>query len=337
MRAFRCLAVLVVAALGAEAIQAAEPVVVDLNAETKVQFAIVTIGDVAQVSGGDAAIREQIARMDIAEVKPREQTLTIKRQVLEYRLRLAGIDPADVVMTGADRTTVSVYRRTVTADEVVAAARSELFRWLSVPRETITIELARPVVVRLPEVPAGDSVTISAVPHAKTATGLGRVQMDVVITTGTEKLLALGVDLEVKPVGRPTDPVVQVSGVSTLPNITLPALPRIAPAATTPNPVIPASGTTPINSTTPVEMPQPNSRYSKGTATTPTAVIVHQRQRVMMQIQMGGLNVTAAGEAQQDGRLGQTILVQNVESKKTVTARVTGPGTVEIELETHQP
>jgi flagella basal body P-ring formation protein FlgA len=29
--------------------------------------------------------------------------------------------------------------------------------------------------------------------------------------------------------------------------------------------------------------------------------------------------------------------VQNVESKKTVTARVTGPGTVEIELEAHQP
>jgi hypothetical protein len=180
--------------------------------------------------------------------------------------------------------------------------------------------------------------------------------MDVVITTGTEKLLALGVDLEVKPIGRPIDPIVQVSGVSTPPYTPLAALPRIAPAVTTPNPVIPASGTTPINSTpnpvipasgttpinsiTPVEMPHPNSRYSKGIATTPTnptAVIVHQRQRVMMQVQMGGLNVTAAGEAQQDGRLGQTILVQNVESKKTVTARVTGPGTVEIELEAHQP
>jgi hypothetical protein len=164
--------------------------------------------------------------------------------------------------------------------------------------------------------------------------------MDVVISTGTEKLLACGVDLEVKPIGRPIDPILQVSGVSAPQNTPLPALPRIALGATTPNPVIPASGTTPINSTTPVEMPQPNSRYSKGTATTPTtptAVIVHQRQRVMMQVQMGGLNVTAAGEAQQDGRLGQTILVQNMESKKTVTARVTGPGTVEIELEAHQP
>ena len=44
------------------------------------------------------------------------------------------------------------------------------------------------------------------------------------------------------------------------------------------------------------------------------------------------VTATAAGEALQEGRLGQTIQVQNVDSKKTLLARVVGPGLVEIDL-----
>jgi flagella basal body P-ring formation protein FlgA len=41
--------------------------------------------------------------------------------------------------------------------------------------------------------------------------------------------------------------------------------------------------------------------------------------------------VIAEGEAQQDGRVGQTIRVVNRESKKVVTGRVSGPGVVDVE------
>jgi flagella basal body P-ring formation protein FlgA len=51
-----------------------------------------------------------------------------------------------------------------------------------------------------------------------------------------------------------------------------------------------------------------------------------------MQVNSGGLKVAAVGEAQQVGKLGQTILVQNIDSKKMVSARVTGPATVEVDL-----
>ena len=42
--------------------------------------------------------------------------------------------------------------------------------------------------------------------------------------------------------------------------------------------------------------------------------------------------VRANGEAMQDGKVGQPIKVENVESKKVVTGTVTGPGAVDIEL-----
>lgn len=352
--------VIATAVLVAGTAQATEPTVVELRAETQVQSAIVTIGDIAQISGGDVTFREQVARLDIADLKPRQQTLTISRRVIEYRLRLAGVNPGGVVIAGADRTIITLQRRAVIADEVVAAARAELTHWLPVPRETVAIDLARPVVVQLPEVPAGDPVKITAVPHAKPV-GLGRVQMDTVISVGEEKLLSLGVDLEIKPIGSLTEPpgqgigaiapptqprvapasptlppVIQASGTSPIPS---PVTPANGPSPT-PSPVTPISGTSPANSPTTLDIARPNSRYSTGNntaANNPTAILIHQRQRVMMVVKMGNLNVTAVGEAQQEGRLGQSILVQNVESKKTITARVTGPGTVELDLEAHQP
>jgi flagella basal body P-ring formation protein FlgA len=131
--------------------------------------------------------------------------------------------------------------------------------------------------------------------------------MDVSISAGGEKLLALGVDLDVKQVVRTSEQITQTQA-----QFPQPIIPSTSNASSTINPV------------------------AAKTQSNPTQVVVHLRQRVMMVVRMGGLSVTATGEAQQEGRMGQMIMVQNVESKKTVNARVTGPGTVEVEVETKQ-
>lgn len=297
----------------------AEPVTIELQPQSKVQFAIVTVGNVARLSGGDAALRDQIARLDLADLKPREQNLSISRRVVEYRLKLAGIDAASVLITGAERSSITSDRRVITAEEVVAAARLEVEHWLTVPREGVTIELAKPVAVRLPEVPAGEAVAITAFPHVKPV-GLGRVQMHVVISTAEEKLLSLGVDLDVKPLNRTAEAGAQG------------AAPRMMPMNNfEPAPTGPATRTALVNS------PDPASQVIPASATTMSSpeasTVIRPRQRVTMLVRSGGLSVTAVGEAQQEGRLGQTILVQNVDSRKMVSARVSGPGTVEVEID----
>ncbi len=266
----RSFAVLIVALSGSVA-GATDPVVVELPEQAVARSSIVTIGDIARVSGGDAAARDRVARLDVAELKPRDPSAGVTRGVLEFRIQLAGIDPAGVVMTGADRVVVTVARRAVTAEEVVAAARAELVRWLPFPPDAATIELTRPVTVRLPEVPVGEVVTIRAQPRSPSI-GPGRTQMDVTVAVGGETLLSLAVLFEVKLAGA------------------------------TPAPAGPAE------------------------------VLVKPRQRVTMVVRLGATNVTAVGEAQQAGSLGQSVVVQNVDSKKLITGRVTGPGTVEIEL-----
>jgi flagella basal body P-ring formation protein FlgA len=282
MHAPRLFAALAVVAFAAAVAPAADPVVIDLPERATSRTAVVTVGTVAALSGGDPAARDRIARLDLAELRSRESSFYLSRRVVEIRLQLAGIDPSAVTLTGADRTAVSVTRRAVAADEVVAAARADLLRRLPSP-EGMTVELALPIAVRLPEVPEADRPTITVQPHPRAVIGPGRVQMDVTISNNGERLLAFAAQMAVRPVGA-------------------------APATAT---------------------------VSQATAITPAGtgeVLVKARQRTKMVVRLGAVEVTAIGEAQQDGRLGQTITLQNVDSKKMVSGRVVGPGTVDVNV-----
>lgn len=278
-------------AVAAAAARAADPVTVELAGTATVGKSVVTVGDVALVSGGDADTRARVARIDLAELKARDPGVTVGRRAVEYRLVLAGFEPAAVRVTGAERAAVTVARRAVTLEEVTAAARAEVLRPFTNPAEAVAVELAVPVVVKLPEVPADERAVITARPRGRPG-ATGRVQVDMAVAVGGETLLSFAVHLEVRPVGRPGAAVVPAGGV-------VPPVPFVA---------------------------------AGGTQFASAELLIRPRQRVEMRVTSGGLTVTAAGEAQQAGKLGQIILVQNVDSKKTVSARVTGPGTVEVDL-----
>jgi flagella basal body P-ring formation protein FlgA len=183
----------------------------------------------------------------------------------------------------------------VTAEEVTAAARTELLRQFANPADPITVELALPVVVKLPEVPTEERVNITAKPRGKPSAS-GRVQVDITIAVAGETLLALAIHMDVRSAMRP-----QVGNVAQ------------------------AGGMTP-------QTPTPAVAPAGGTQFASNEVLIRPRQRVEMQVNGSGVKVTAVGESQQAGKLGQTILVQNVDSKKVLSARVTGPGTVEVDL-----
>jgi hypothetical protein len=293
-----CLCLCLALGLAPLVARAADPVTVELKSAVAVGTPLVTLGDVATVSGGDDATRARVARIDVAEFKSRENAVAVGRKSVEYRLALAGFDAATVRVSGAEKADVTLSRRPVTAEEVVAAARGELFRHYPNP-ESLSIDLALPVVAKLPDVPLGATVTVTAKPHGKPPAA-GRIQMDVSVSAGGETLLSLPVHLTVQPFG-PLAPV--------------PPLPPDAPTA-------PSSAVVPPT-LPPAAAPQPSPAGE---------VLVKPRQRVEIQVNSGGLKVTAVGEAQQPGKLGQTILVQNIDSKKTVSARVTGAGTVEVDL-----
>ncbi len=60
--------------------------------------------------------------------------------------------------------------------------------------------------------------------------------------------------------------------------------------------------------------------------------LVARGERVTIKVSSGGLNLTASGEAQQDGRKDDTIRVMNSNSRKVILGRVVAPGLVTVEL-----
>jgi len=257
---------------------------------------IVTLGDIAHLSGGDALTRAKIARLDLAELKLREPSVLLSHRAVEYRLQLAGFPKDTVRIAGAQQCRVTLLKRPLTADEVAAAAQAALLPLLPPDTDAHSVQLALPIVVKLPEIPAGERPIITAKPRGTVPTS-GRVQMDVSIATATEPLLTCAVYLQITP-----PQTLSAASTSSQPS------PPLSPRPLSPPPMGPTAGT-------------------------PAAeVLIRPRQRVTMEVRTGELVVKALGEALQEGRLGQSILVQNVDSKKTITARVTGPQTVEVDI-----
>jgi flagella basal body P-ring formation protein FlgA len=280
------------------AARAADPVVVQLPDRATARTAVVTVGDVATVSGGTPADRAAVAALDVAELKPRQSSASLSRRTVEYRVLLAGL--STVKVTGAERTDVVLARRAVTTDEVAAAVKAELLRQIPWAGETVSADLALPIVVTLPDIPAGETLSVSATPHAA-VTKPGRVQMDTTLSAGGQRLLTLAVYFDVQPARPPTSP-------GSVPQLPAP----VAGAARSP--------LAPLMPVPPAGLARPGGE-----------VVVKAGERVRMTVRSGALTVTAAGEAQQAGRVGDAVRVQNVDSRKVVSGRVTGPGAVEVE------
>jgi flagellar basal body P-ring formation protein FlgA len=284
MRLFRFLIALVTLGFALSAIRAADPVTIELRERASVGSSVVTVGEVSLISGGDENTRAKIAKIDLVELKARESSMTFGRRSVEYRLKLAGFDANSFRIIGAEKSTVLLTKRTITVEEVVSVAKAEMLRHLTSAPESLSIELAQPVVVKLPEVPADERPTITAKPRGQVAAN-GRVQMDVSVSSGNTAMLSFAIYFQVNS-------------------------PMPPPGAVTPAGF--ATGNSPQNAQQPV--------------------IIRPRQRVTMEVRTGELVVKAVGEAMQEGRLGQSIQVQNVDSKKTIVAKVTGPSTVEVDI-----
>lgn len=305
------------------------PIVVRLRDAAEAPGRLVTVADVAELAGGAEAMRLRAARLDLAEVPAGQDALSVSRKQVQFRLALAGLPAGAFRVEGADAARVTVRLVPVKADEVVAAARRALQARLPWTGDEVLIELAQPVLVPMPAAAREEAVEIKAELHPGHRP-VGRVQMDVRVLIAGRPRLALPVHFQVRPrhkavvcrrrveKGEALDdsnvyfeeqPVDQRSKLA--------LSPKAVAGARAKQPLMPGQ----VVLLTDVEAAAPGG----------AAVIVRAQEGVKIQISIGGLRVTAAGQALQEGRAGQLIRVQNVDSKKVLLGRVVGAGLVEVE------
>jgi flagella basal body P-ring formation protein FlgA len=311
----------------ADAPATGDPVVVRLKARAEVPARVVTVGHVADLNGGPAALRAQIARIDLEDFGP-ATSLTIKRRQIELRLRLTDLPAAAYQVGGEDEVVALAVRQPLSSEVVVRAAMSVVRKRLPWPEEDLSIRLVQPVTAALPAVSDPAEATVRAEPHNANV-GPGRVQMDVSVFVAGEKKLMLPVYLDVRVI----QPVVIARkglgrGDVLTQDTTITDRRAIDAAAKVPAPdaVLGRKLRRPLAAGAVV-----HAADVEDLPTQTAAVLVKARQPVKLLARSGAFTIRADGEAMQEGRLDDLVRVQNTASKKVVVGKVTGPGVVEIE------
>ena len=126
---------------------AAEPVTITLRASAEVAESIVEIGHVADLSGGTASLRNEIARLDLTDINVGGEE-SIKRRHVEVRLLLSDVERAQYRVVGTN--TVRVRHEEAAVDlagdasittpiQLAYAARAQM------PVEQFIVRLTQPV------------------------------------------------------------------------------------------------------------------------------------------------------------------------------------------------
>lgn len=335
--------------------KSSSPLVLALRSRVQVAGREILIADVAAVSGGNAAQRQRVEELDLNDALATGESIEIEAPQIEFRLRLAGFDPNDVSIRGsAVRVTsgraVSPRGRVTAVREASAQTFSPPVRSNDVAStlEQLVVQAAEDCVRGKLPWSADDVVVRLAVPlprevtQATAASGyvcraslrtngppVGRIQVQVVAEATGKPSFDVAVHLDVRHFDgvvlaakalerghtiQAADVYVDRQDVTTLSDYCSNA-----------DQLVGATVKRSVRPLLPVKLSDAESSRSAA-----NAVLVKRRDRVRMVAKIGSHSISTTGEAQQEGRLGDTIRLQNIESKSFVQGRVTAANEVEI-------
>lgn len=288
----------------------------------EIEDADVFLGQLAAIAGPDDARIDELRSIRIGHAPLPGQTRTISRDYILMRLRQSGHDPATFVITAPD--SVILERRAVT----VSSADMEMM-----VREYVT---ANPpytgadmtiTAVRVPDdvvLPTGD--IRHEIQYQSPGRPSGTLPVNIffhVDGTRSKRVMAtvsvvLMKDVPVTrhPIARyqaiqPEDLVMQTMDVTALPDNTIFSFEEIA-------------GQRARRSIGPQRI------LREDQIEFPPAVM--RGDRVSIVAESAGLRVTALGEVQNNGKIGERVQVVNLDSNKTLSARVIDARTVQVQF-----
>jgi hypothetical protein len=243
-------------------------IVVTLRAAAVVDEPIVTVAAVATLQGGDPRLRQAIGGLDVAEVSQVGRTVAVSRDMVIYRIQLAGIDLQDFRVEGPDQALVKMTTVELTVDEVFRAAQQAVLQRAGWDSKDVEFRLLEAVRLPAVNITAEDQVHLAVEP-LKSMPGPGKLLVDVAVQVNGHRCGVATVAMEAIVNGKATPPADEI--------------------------------------------------------------VIRVRDTVKLMASVGNLTITAAGEALQDGKVGQIIRVRNIDSSKTIVGRVVNRSTVAVE------
>jgi flagella basal body P-ring formation protein FlgA len=322
--------VLAAVALGTRA-RAEEPdlLAVTLRQHVTVGLRGVRVGDVAELTGGTPALREAVAALDLADAAAARAGLSVKRQQVDFRIRLAGVPAGLFRVDGVVETRVEPQRSSVAEADVLAAAKTAILKRLPWSGDEISVQTLQPVAVSLAVEAPREDVVIRAEPHSS-GMPLGRVQVDVGLWAGGVRQIAFPLYLDVRLYQKVAIALRRIERGEALneSNVTFDRRPveNLRDYLSSPEAI---NGRKARQTLMPGRVLGAADVEDSGPEAAPT--LVRRGEPVKLLVRLGPVNVMASGEALQDGRAGQSVRVRNIDSKQVVLGRVTERSLVEVD------
>jgi flagellar basal body P-ring formation protein FlgA len=131
------------------------PLVVNLRPESTVRGPEIRLGEIAEVQGGEAEMAERLRAVEVGRAPLPGLSRTLDPAYLKARLRLAGVDPASLVLDFPRVVSITTASQQVAGTALLAAVREQLLAAWPDEAERLSIQPtgATPGAVTMP---AGD-------------------------------------------------------------------------------------------------------------------------------------------------------------------------------------
>ncbi len=334
LSAIAALAALVLAACAgsprAQAGDAISPVVISLKSSATVEGEVLRIGDIAELHGGNSALRQKISELDILDAPAQGESSDVTRSLIGIRLKLAGIEDDQCRFDGANTVRVCSRDAESTANVIVTdAIRRQLAERLAVEPDELDVNLVDPVPERWADMGTRrlEDIRVSIPPNAQ----LGRVRMKVALLRGerAEDSAPIVVEAQLLQTMYRTVRSVDRGAVLAEEDVRVEHVPTTRrTGATSAADVLGKKMRRSLPSGTVI---QSHDLENGGKSDNP--ILVKPRDIVRLVVRKPGLSVTmSAAEVLQSGRRGDTVQVRNTLSKKIITGRVLSESEVEVPL-----
>ena len=366
---------------------------VTLKPHVSVNHQIIRLGDIATITGGTAALRDQLKQLDLEEGLSHGGSVTILPSQVEFRLQIAGVrvdhvsirgqrscveasdcnstpdaqrgastatswrkPPATKLASAGDRrnetkeasksneVTVEIPRlikprraadvaASLTEEgpleqTIIQAAKDCVCSKLPWPASSIEIRVAQPLSNEVRRVASAIGYECVAELQSR-GPAIGRVQVRVDADGPDGQQFEVPVVLDVRHFDRVvlTTKAIERGHVITADDLYIDRqeVTDLSDYCSSSSSLI---GSTTKRSLRALAAIRPNDVQTVDR--TENAVLIKRREHVKMTAHIGTLNVSAMGEALQEGRLGDPIRLRNIESNTVVQGKVVGPNEVEI-------
>ena len=145
---------------------------------------VIYLDQIAKLSGGPAALRQRMARFDVAEFKLGAEHTAVSCDQVRFRLLLAGIAPTQFQIEGAKKTTVAENDDPIAVRRILAVADT------AIRFKNPSVGAPKNIIVPLLDLRASDEVRLEAKASAPTPrTGGGHVDVAIIVNGKTREVV----------------------------------------------------------------------------------------------------------------------------------------------------